>query len=68
MFGFHKRFCRETGQLQFARLRPVYVDDVAFENSFAAYSINPWGRKKLLKYILCRLEDSAQHANRAPMR
>ena len=48
----------------FAHLRPVYVDDRAFENSFAVFSINPRGRKKLLKYILCRLEDDANGVGR----
>ena len=48
----------------FAHLRPVYVDDGAFESSFAVYSIDPRGRRKLLKYILCRLEDDANDAGR----
>ena len=48
----------------FARLRPVYVDDGAFASNFAVYSINPRGRKKLLKYILCRLEDDANCLDR----
>ncbi len=48
----------------FAHLRPVYVDDGAFANSFAVYSINPRGRKKFLKYILCRLEDDANDVER----
>ena len=43
----------------FAHLLPVYVDDGAFERDFALYSISPSGRKKLLKYILCRLEEDA---------
>ena len=43
----------------FAHVRPVYVDDGAFASSFAVHSINPRGRRKLLKYILCRLEDDA---------
>ena len=48
----------------FAHLRPVYVDDGAFASNFAVYSINPRGRKKLLKYILCRLEDDANGLDR----
>ena len=48
----------------FAHLRAVYVDDGAFASNFAVYSINPRGRKKLLKYILCRLEDDAAGAGR----
>ena len=48
----------------FAHLRPVYVDDGAFASSFATYSINPRGRRKLLKYILCRLEDDANDVGR----
>ena len=48
----------------FGHLRPVYVDDGAFASGFAAYSINPRGRKKLLKYILCRLEDDANGVER----
>ena len=48
----------------FAHLRPVYVDDRAFASSFAVYSINPRGRKKLLKYILCRLDDDANGVER----
>ena len=50
----------------FARLRPIYVDDGAFESNFAVYSINPRGRKKLLKYILCRLEEDAGGIARDP--
>ena len=50
----------------FARLRPIYVDDGAFESNFAVYSINPRGRKKLLKYILCRLEEDAGGVARDP--
>ena len=48
----------------FAHLRPVYVDDGAFASSFAVHSLNPRGRKKLLKYILCRLEDDANGVER----
>ena len=48
----------------FAHIRPVYVDDGAFESGFAVYSVNPRGRRKLLKYILCRLEDDAGGAGR----
>ena len=48
----------------FAHLRPVYVDDGAFASSFAVHSINPRGRKRLLKYILCRLEDDANGVER----
>ena len=50
----------------FARLRPIYVDDGTFESNFAVYSINPRGRKKLLKYILCRLEEDAGGIARDP--
>ena len=50
----------------FARLRPIYVDDGAFESNFAVYSINPRGRKKLLEYILCRLEEDAGGIARDP--
>ena len=50
----------------FARLRPVYVDDAIFENSFGMFAINPRGRKKLLKYILCRLEEDAGGIARDP--
>ena len=50
----------------FTRLRPIYVDDGAFESSFAMYSINTRGRKKLLKYILCRLEEDAGGIARDP--
>ena len=50
----------------FARLRPVYVDDGTFESSFAVMSINPRGRRKLLKYILCRLEEEAGGIARDP--
>ena len=50
----------------FTRLRPIYVDDGAFESNFAVYSINPRGRKKLLKYILCRLEEDAGGIARDP--
>ena len=48
----------------FAHLRPVYVDDGAFAGNFAVHSLNPRGRKKLLKYILCRLEDDANGVER----
>lgn len=50
----------------FMRLRPVYVDDRTFESNFAVYSINPRGRKKLLKYILCRLEEDVGGIARDP--
>ena len=50
----------------FTRLRPVYVDDGAFESNFAVFSINARGRKKLLKYILCRLEEDAGGIARDP--
>ena len=50
----------------FTRLRPIHVDDGAFESSFAEYSINAGGRKKLLKYILCRLEEDAGGIARDP--
>ena len=50
----------------FARLRPIYVDDGTFESNFAVYAINPRGRKKLLKYILCRLEEDAGGTARDP--
>ena len=50
----------------FTRLRPIYVDDGAFESSFAVYSINARGRRKLLKYILCRLEEDAGGIARDP--
>ena len=45
-----------TGKV-FRYLRKIYVDDRAFEDSFATYSINSKGNRKLLKYILCRIED-----------
>ena len=50
----------------FRRLRPVYVDDGTFESHFAVLSINARGRKKLLKYILCRLEENAGGIARDP--
>ena len=50
----------------FTRLRPVYVDDRTFESNFAVFSINARGRKKLLKYILCRLEENAGGIARDP--
>ena len=50
----------------FARLRPVYVDDGTFESNFAVLPVNPRGRKKLLKYILCRLEEDAGGIARDP--
>ena len=50
----------------FARLRSVYVDDGAFESSFAVMSINSRGRKRLLKYVLCRLEEDAGGVARDP--
>ena len=41
----------------FERLKGVYVDDVKFEQDFALLSVDTSGqRKKLAKYILCRLE------------
>ena len=42
------------------------MDDGAFERDFALYSISPRGRKKLLKYILCRLEEDAGGIARDP--
>ena len=50
----------------FAHLRPVYVDDGAFENNFAVFSLNPRRGKKLVKYILCRLEEGAGGGPRDP--
>ena len=50
----------------FAHLRPVYVDDGAFENNFAVFSLNPRRGKKLVKYILCRLEEGAGGDPRDP--
>ena len=50
----------------FGHLRSVYVDDGAFENSFAVYSLNPRGSKKLVKYILCLLEERAGGVSRDP--
>ena len=50
----------------FGHLRPVYVDDGAFENSFAVYSLNPGRGKKLVKYILCLLEEGAGGVSRDP--
>ena len=50
----------------FARLRPVYVDDGAFESGFSALSIDAGRRKRLLKYILCRLEEDAGGVARDP--
>ena len=50
----------------FTRLRPVYVDDRTFESNFAVFSINARARKKLLKYILCRLEEDAGGIARDP--
>ena len=44
----------------------VYVDDGAFERDFALYSLNPRGRKKLPKYIRCRLEADASGIARDP--
>ena len=45
----------------FTCLRSVYVDDGAFESSFATYSVSTRGRGgKLLKYILCHLEGDAR--------
>ena len=50
----------------FARLRSVYVDDGTFESSFAVISVNPRARKRLLKYILCRLDVDAGGIARDP--
>ena len=50
----------------FTYLRPIYVDDGTFESNFSVYSINPRGRKKLLKYILCRLEEDTGGIARDP--
>ena len=50
----------------FAHLRPVYVDDGAFENNFAVFSLNPRRGKKLVKYILFRLEEGAGGGPRDP--
>ena len=50
----------------FALLRPIYVDDGAFENNFAVFSLNPRRGKKLVKYILCQLEEGAGGDPRDP--
>lgn len=42
----------------FERLKPIYVDDARFRNDFALLSVDTGGqRKKLVKYILARLEE-----------
>ena len=50
----------------FAHLRPIYVDDGAFENNFAVFTLNPRRGKKLVKYILCRLEEGVGGDPRDP--
>lgn len=48
----------------FQQLKPIYVDDVKFEQDFARFVIDTSGqRKKLAKYILGRIEADA--SNRA---
>jgi len=48
----------------FQHLKPIYVDDVKFEQDFARFVIDTSGqRKKLAKYILGRIEADA--SNRA---
>ena len=42
------------------------MDDRTFESNFAVFSINARARKKLLKYILCRLEEDAGGIARDP--
>ena len=45
----------------FERLRPIYVDDDRFRSDFARLSVRAGGqRRKLAKYILCRLEADAR--------
>ena len=42
----------------FTRLRRIYVDDGAFENNLSVFTANANGpRRKLVKYILCSLEE-----------
>lgn len=44
----------------FRRLQVAYVDDAKFKQDFATFSVGTSGqRKKLAKYILCRLETDA---------
>ena len=44
----------------FERLEPIYVDDGKFRNDFALLNLDTGGqRKKLVKYILARLEEDA---------
>jgi hypothetical protein len=46
----------------FQHLKPIYVDDVKFEQDFARFVIDTSGqRKKLAKYILGRIEADASH-------
>jgi hypothetical protein len=54
-----------AGEL-FDVLRAVYVDDVAFEQTFSRLDIDTSGqRKQLVKYILCELEGDASGRPRA---
>jgi hypothetical protein len=44
----------------FDRLNSIYVTDDRFRNDFSLYSVDTGGqRRKLAKYILCRLEEDA---------
>lgn len=44
----------------FDALRPIYVDDQRFEQDFARLAVDPGGQgRKLLRYILARLESDA---------
>lgn len=49
----------------FQLLRVIYVDDEAFERDFAQLDIDTSGqRKRLAKYVLCRLETQASGVQR----
>ncbi len=51
----------------FRHLKPIYVDDVKFEQDFARFVIDTSGqRKKLAKYVLGRLESDASHRDVDP--
>ena len=49
----------------FDRLRTIYVTDAQFMEHFAAFSVS-MRRRKLVKYILCKLEKAQGGADRDP--
>lgn len=44
-------------------MKPLYPTDIDFKNSFSTKSISTKRQKKLIRYILCAIENYLGHAN-----